>query len=147
MGGEHEATNCTSSVGLTKQSAMFILKTRDGRRLTQAATDNILRDVTELFQSRLETVCHNTVETLKDAGVDDSTISTVKDSILAQCKPFKGLETEYHQNAYIRDHFGLIVSILCQSSYRWQRQTYVMRNVFIFNCIHCTFHALINACT
>ena len=85
------------------------------------------RDVTDLFQSRLEAVCHNTVETLKDAGVDDSTISTVKDSILAQCEPFKGLETEYHQNAYIRDHFGLIVSILCQSSYRWQRQLNLCR--------------------
>ena len=94
MGGEHEAANCTS-VDLTKQSGMFILKTCDGR-LTQAATDNILRDVTELFQCRFEAVCRNTVETLKDAGVDDSTISTVKDSILAQCEPFKGLETEYH---------------------------------------------------
>ena len=109
MGDGHEATNCTSSVDLTRQSAMFILKTRDGRRLTQAATDNILRDVTELFQTRLEAVCHNTVETLKEAGVDDATISTVKDDVLAQCEPFKGLETEYHQNAYIRDHFGLIV--------------------------------------
>ena len=93
MGDEHESTNYTSSVDLTKQSAMFILKTRDGRRLTQAATDNILKDVTELFQSRLEAVCHNTVETLKGAGIDDATISTVKDGILAQCEPFKGLET------------------------------------------------------
>ena len=109
MGDGHEATNCTSLVDLTRQSAMFILKTRDGRRLTQAATDNILRDVTELFQTRLEAVCHNTVETLKEAGVDDATISTVKDGVLAECEPFKGLETEYRQNTYIRDHFGLIV--------------------------------------
>ena len=89
---------------------MFIFKTRDGRKLTQAATDIILRDVTELFQCRLEAVCHNTVETLKEAGIDDATISTVKGGILAQCEPFKGLETEYRQNAYIRDHFDLIVS-------------------------------------
>ena len=109
MGDEHETTNRTSSVDLTKQSAIFILKTRDGQRLTQAATDNILRDVTELFQTRLEAVCHSTVETLKEAGVDDATVSTVKDGILNQCGPFKGLETEYRQNAYIRDHFGLIV--------------------------------------
>ena len=88
---------------------MFILKTRDGRRLTQAATDNILRDVTELFQTRLEAVCHTTMETLKKEGVDDVTISTVKDGILSQCEPFEGLETEYRQNSYIRDHFGLIV--------------------------------------
>lgn len=93
---------------------MFILKTRDGRRLTQAATDNILRDVTELFQTRLEAVCHTTVETLKEVGVDDVTISTVKDSILSQCEPFKELETEYRQNSYIRDHFGLIVRICYQ---------------------------------
>lgn len=122
MGDEHESTNCTSSVDLTKQSAMFILKTRDGRRLTQAATDNILKDVTELFQSRLEAVCHNTAETLKGAGIDDATISTVKDRILAQCEPFKGLETEYRQNAYIRDHFGLLVSTdiyCCRSMYRY----------------------------
>ena len=109
MGDEHESTNSTSSVDLTRQSAMFIVKTRDGR-LTQAATDSILKDVTELFQSRLEAVCHNTVETLKGTGIDDATISTVKDGILAQCEPFKGLETEYCQNAYIRDHFGLLVS-------------------------------------
>ena len=47
MGDEHKSTNHASDapVNLTKQSAMFILKTRDGRRLTQAATD---KDVTEL---------------------------------------------------------------------------------------------------
>ena len=111
MGDEHEATSGTSSVDLVKQSAMFILKTRDGGRLTQAATDYILRDVTALFQSRLEAVCHNTVEMLKEAGVNDATISTVKDGILAQHEPFRGLETEYRQNSYIRDHFGLIVRI------------------------------------
>ena len=104
----HEAMSPTSSVDLTRQSAMFILKTRDGRRLTQAATDNILRDVTELFQTRLETVCHTTMETLKEVSVNDVTISTVKDGILSQCEPFKGLEIEHRQNSHIRDHFGLI---------------------------------------
>ncbi len=54
---------------------MSILKTRDGQRLTQAATGNIMRDVTELFPTRLEAVCHNTVETLKEGEVtvDDVT--------------------------------------------------------------------------
>lgn len=120
MGDEHESTNHASEapVDLTKQSAMFILKTRDGKRLTQAATDNILKDVTELFQTRLEAVCHNTVETLKGAGIDDTTISTVKNGILAECEPFKGLETEYRQTAYIRDDFGLIVSADIYIHYR-----------------------------
>ena len=85
---------------------MFILKTRDGGRLTQAAT---LRDVTELFQSRLESICCSTVETLKEAGSDDATISAVKDGILAQCEPFKGLET---QNAYIRDLSTMLIEIV-----------------------------------
>ena len=104
-----EATSHTLSEDLTRHSAMFIVKTHDGRRLTQAATDNILRDITELFQTRLEAVCHTTVTTLKEAGVDDVTISNVKDGILSHCEPFKGLESEYRQNSYIRDHFGLIV--------------------------------------
>ena len=101
MGGEHEHI-LVQWISPSNLQCSFLR--HDGRRLTQAATDNILRDVTKVgFAS-----------TLNDAGVDDSTISTMKDSILAQCKPFKGLEIEYHQNAYIRDQFGLIVSILCQ---------------------------------
>ena len=116
MGDEQETVVHTSSVDLTKQSAMFILKTRDGRRLTQAATDNILRDVTELFQSRLQAIRCDTVETLKEAGIGAATISSVKDNILSQCEPFKGLETEYRQNVYIREHFGLIVSNVYQPS-------------------------------
>ena len=99
MGDEHASTShtCTSSLDLTRQSAMFILKTRDGRRLTQTATDNIFRDVTKLFQTRLEALCHTTTETPKLVGVNDATISTVKDGILSQCWPFGGLETEYCQ--------------------------------------------------
>ena len=44
----------TEPMDLTWQSAML---TRDGKRLTQAATDSILGGVTELFQSRLTAVC------------------------------------------------------------------------------------------
>ena len=99
----------TEPMDLTWQSAMFVLKTRDGKRLTQAATDSILGDVTELFQSRLTAVCDSTLRILKEADVDDSTLSTVKNAITSQCEPFRGLETEYRQNAYIRDHFGFIV--------------------------------------
>ena len=106
MGGEEMET---APMDLTRQSAMFVLKTRDGKRLTQAATDSILGDVTELFQSRFTSVCDTTLQLLKEAEVDDVTLSTIKNAFTSQCEPFRGLETEYRQNAYIRDHFGFIV--------------------------------------
>lgn len=49
-------------VDLTRQAALFIIKTCDGCRLTQTATSGIIGDITELFQSRLEEVCHTTAK-------------------------------------------------------------------------------------
>ena len=98
-------------IDLTRQAALFVMKTRDGRRLTQTATSGIIGDVTELFQSRLEEVCHTTTTILKDAQVDGAVIESVKASIRTHSVPFEGLETEYQQNSYFKNKLGLLVSM------------------------------------
>ena len=91
---------------------MFILKTRDYRKLTQAALDGILEDVTELLQAHIQHVLEKILDVLNSSNVGEQVVSAIS-SIFAEerfSKPFLGLETEYRQNRYFRDHFGMVVS-------------------------------------
>ena len=106
--------------GITRLSAMFILKTRDGGRLTQSATNEIVSGVSELFQHTLESVCQNTLQTLKQIDAGEQIVTAVQESIMSHPDPFKGLETEYLQNVYYRDNFFLIVRYI----YRYIKDSY-----------------------
>ena len=51
-----------SDVDLKKMAALFILKTRDGKNLTQTALDGILDDVTHLFQTYIQYALSRTLQ-------------------------------------------------------------------------------------
>ncbi len=88
----------------TDLGAQFILKTRDGKGLTQTTTDEILHDV--------KTVLQNTVKTLEQEvlkKVDDLQVITkeelkrifVDETLI---NPFKNLDTPYKQEKYISSY-------------------------------------------
>lgn len=80
----------SSSMDLSKYSAMFILKAREGQNLTQTALSSILTDVTELFDARLQAASHSTVRLLRESGVDDAVVSAVESNIFASVAHFRG---------------------------------------------------------
>ena len=92
---------------------MFILKTRDGKCVTQSCLNGILSDVTALYKQNLECISSRTVEVLKELGATDDMLSAVNKSILSESQaPFKGMETECLQNSLFRREFGLVVSAM-----------------------------------
>ena len=97
-------------VDLSRHSAMFILKAREGLKLTQSALSCILTHVTELFDTRLQAASDTTVQILRQSDVDDHTVSVVEQSILSQCGPFQDMETEHLQHKYFKENFDLLVS-------------------------------------
>ena len=99
-------------VDLKRKAAYFILKTRDGRNLTQTALDGLLTDITELFQSLLEYAQQQTASVLHTSGVDKDVITAVSEVFKDDClhTPFHGFESEYHQHKYFCDQLGMVVS-------------------------------------
>lgn len=95
-----------------RNAALFIMKTRDGKRITQSCLDGILSDVSVLYKHNLECVSSRAVEVLKGLGATNEMLCAVKSSILSETSqaPFKGMETEALQNSLFRSEFGLVVS-------------------------------------
>lgn len=92
---------------------MFILKTRDGKRVTKSCLNGILSDVTALYKQNLECVSSRTVEVLKELGATDDMLSAINKSIVSESQaPFKGMGTERLQNLLFRREFDLVVSAL-----------------------------------
>lgn len=102
----------------TMLGAQFILKTRDGKKLSQVTTDEILTDTKILLQNTVETIEKRVIDKLKMLGTvtndDDSVLIAVKSIFSEEVNPFKGLETEYQQEKCIKENFNYVVS--CQSS-------------------------------
>lgn len=97
-----------------KNAARFILKTRDGRKMTQTCLDGVLLDVSLLVEHNVQSICHLTLQALKSAGASQEILGIAKSSILSdnpgEANLFEGLDTEYRQNSFFREHFGLVVS-------------------------------------
>lgn len=99
-----EPTSQTKLLG-----AQFILKTRDGKKLTQVSTNGIINDTKIILQSTLEAIEKKVLG--MEPALTDAQIATVKDifSDVTLVDPFIGLETEYKQEMFIRDHFNYVV--------------------------------------
>lgn len=84
------------------EAAKFILKTRDGRRLTQRATDDILHDTRAIVQYSIENLEQEVTEKLKELSMSDGEIACIKELFYSSKyrNPFEGLETEYKQEKF-----------------------------------------------
>lgn len=97
----------------TLLGAEFIMKIRDGKGLTQVATDGILQDTKIVLQSTLDSVKEALLNKLRDLPV---TMTEYQVSDLASVfseaveDPFRGLESVYKQEKFIHEHFNYVVS-------------------------------------
>lgn len=96
-----------------RNAALFILKTRDGRKITQTCLDGVLSDVSLLVKQNIQSRCHTTLQALKAAGASKDILEVTKSTLFGnqgEAGLFDGLKTEYLQNSHFRDNFGLVVS-------------------------------------
>ena len=101
----------SEQLSATVIGAKFILKTRDGKKLTQVTTNGIMEDSKLLVQNTVQTIERRVMETLSFGGVADDIISKVQavfcDKRLRN--PFHGLKTQYLQEKFIQENFNYVV--------------------------------------
>lgn len=95
--------------------AEFIMKVRDGKGLTQVATDGIVQDTKIVLQNTLDSVREKLLEklgnlphSLTEDQLEDL-MSVFSDGSVQD--PFRGLESVYKQDKFIYEHFNYVVGI------------------------------------
>ena len=108
----NESGDCPPSS--TILGAQFILKTRDGKNLTQAATDGVVRDTINIVQSTVKLLEGKVFEKLQDIGIDLAEEQREEMKTLFSnetlTNPFKDLETKSKQERFIQKNFNFVVS-------------------------------------
>ena len=95
------------------QNAQFILKTKETNLLTQKCLDNIVDDSTELVRGTVKAIKSGLHDCLENAGINFNAIPGLNDLFAEEnpiSNPFQHVSTKYKQNAYFKEHFGLVVS-------------------------------------
>ena len=99
--------------GPSFEAAQFILKTRDGRRLTQTATNGILQDTRIILERTVDMLQEKVMQKLKAVNTisseDVSEIQSVFTSPSVR-NPFDGLESLYLQEKFFQENFNYVVS-------------------------------------
>ena len=94
-----------------RSSALFLLKLKEQRRISQIAIDEIVSGSRGLFVQSMERVQASVRAKLAETGIDPDSIVGLDLAITNVIDPFDGIETCYLQEKYYRDHLNLIVSI------------------------------------
>lgn len=96
-----------------REAALWILKLKEGRKLTQTTTEEILSDVTELCSSIVLRLKNEVHRVLESADITPSNIPGLDDLFSENSSyalPFCNLQTQYKQVSYFRSHFNFVVS-------------------------------------
>lgn len=109
--------NCDNEMQCTPRpisynKALFILKAKEERRITQRAIDGLICDISILFEEELSKIKTDIISCVQENCGTDDTVSKI-DNIIAHAtiSPFHGLDSAYLQRLYFLDHFHLLVSI------------------------------------
>ena len=97
---------------LQPYAARWILKTRESRYLTRAATQGVIEDVQELVSVISQSMEIQTRAVLHDSGIDFDSVPNLKRVFSGPAtKPFEGVASFHQQIQYCRKHFSLVVSV------------------------------------
>ena len=97
---------------LQPYAARWILKTRESRYLTRAATQGIIEDVQDLVSAISQSMEVQTHAVLRESGIDFDSVPNLKEVFSGPAtKPFEGLASFHQQILYYRKHFNLVVSV------------------------------------
>lgn len=94
-----------------RSAALFLLRLKESKRLSQAAIDEIVSEWDALFSHTVQTLTANVRSKLSTAGIDYREVEGLPETFEDVPSPFDGLESRYKQEKYYRDFLGLVVSI------------------------------------
>ena len=104
----------TTDLDRVRAVALWILKLKEGRKLTQSVTEEILQDVTEFSCEMITNLKSDIYKVLSSAGINADDVSGLEDLFQDESpyvKPFLKLETQHLQMSYYKRHLGFVVSI------------------------------------
>ena len=92
-----------------RSSALFLMKLKEHRRLSQVAVDDVVDGCRMIFRQTTDRLQAGIREKLAAIGMDSDDIS-LDDVFTDLVDPFDGLETQHKQEKYFKETLGLIVS-------------------------------------
>lgn len=110
----HDETGPSTECISQREAALWILKLKEGRKLTQSATEEILSDVTELCSSVIYQLKDKLCQVLESTDITPSNIPGFNDLFTENSpylNPFHNLKSQYMQLTYFHNHLNFVVSI------------------------------------
>ena len=104
----------SDKVAQQRSSALFLLKLKEFRKLSQVAIDDIVQEWNGLFSHTLQRLHAEVRRTLAENGIDVSSVVGLPEVFQNAPSPFLGLETRHTQEKFYHETLGLVVS-LCTS--------------------------------
>ena len=107
-----ERPKTISEEGLKVAAAKWILKNREGHRIPHSVMESIVWGADSLYKTALSEIRHRVIRTIKETPVGSDVVTSVAsvfDSDTQFTSVFKGLETTYRQNAFIKENFRFVV--------------------------------------
>ena len=94
-----------------KKMALFLLKAREVRKVSQTALDGLLADFTIIIQETSQQLKTDVNACLEMNGMNLSLFQGLEEVFHDPCRtePFKHLDTRFLQEKFFRDHLQLLV--------------------------------------
>ena len=127
-----------------KIGARWILRVKEGHKLTQSCVEELLGDVTDLCSYTVSQLGTQVSSLLREAGIKMDDIPGLDELFQpgsSYCQPFYQLETQHRQLAFYTSHFNYVVSYLL-----WLHRVKVAEQIYLLpTCLHlCTW---LNLCS
>ena len=102
---------------LRRSSALFLLKLKEKRYISQAAIDDIVEGSRNLVSQTIQYIRAGVEDKLAQAGLDPTSISGLDGVFSNDADPFEHLATCFLQEKYYHEELGLVVSFCCSNSH------------------------------
>ena len=115
--GDHDVSEMRVSIteeNLKVAAAKWILKNREGHRIPNSVMESIVSGAKFLYETALSEIQQKVTDKMKEANITPDTITSVSsvfDDDTQYTNVFRGLETTYRQNSFIKDHFRFVVCL------------------------------------
>ena len=100
-----------------RASALFLLKLKESKQVSQVVIDEIVGEWDTLFSHTTLRIQAGVRASLAAAGIDSNALPGLNEVFDNIPKPFDGLETRFKQEKYYRESLFLIVSVMQLSHY------------------------------
>ena len=95
-----------------RNSALFLIKLKEQRRVSQVTIDDIVSGLEGLLQQTVSRAKAGIRAKLSQQGVSPADLVGLDDVFDDIVRPFDGLETAFKQEKYFKECLGLVVSIM-----------------------------------